>query len=154
LQVTGPEATRDLAECIAPWLRAGDTLLLSGEIGAGKTHFARSVIQTLQAAHGMAEDVPSPSFTLVQTYMAGDLEIWHADMYRLTQPDELLELGLEEALDTALCMIEWPDRLAGMAPDDALELAFTLGQAEGTRDITLTSAAPAWKTRLAGCIAA
>ncbi|PWE33469.1 tRNA (adenosine(37)-N6)-threonylcarbamoyltransferase complex ATPase subunit type 1 TsaE [Maritimibacter sp. 55A14] len=119
-----PAATARLAERMATRLAPGDTLLLDGPIGAGKTHFARALIQHLQSRHGRAEDVPSPTYTLVQIYEAGALEIWHCDLYRLGHPDELAELGLEEAYERALCLIEWPDRLGAAVPPDALRLTF------------------------------
>lgn len=126
--VTLPDeaATAHWAAALAPLLRPGDTLLLEGEIGAGKSAFARALIR---ARLGRMEDVPSPTFTLVQTYAdpAGDL--WHCDLYRLTDPEEALELGLEEAFATAICLIEWPDRLGDAAPPDALHLDFTAGEA-------------------------
>lgn len=111
-------ATERLGAWLAAHLVAGDCLLLEGPIGAGKSHLARALIR---ARLGRDEDVPSPSFTLVQTYSA-DVEIWHADLYRLTHPDELHELGLDEAFDTAITLIEWPDRLQGRAPPGALRL--------------------------------
>ncbi|MBO6603967.1 tRNA (adenosine(37)-N6)-threonylcarbamoyltransferase complex ATPase subunit type 1 TsaE [Rhodophyticola porphyridii] len=122
---TSPEATAAMAARIGAELRAGDVILLAGDLGSGKTHFARALIQSRQAEHGTAEDVPSPSFTLVQTYQAGDLEIWHCDLYRLTGADDALELGLEEAFSDALCLIEWPDRLAGRWPEGAAWLVFS-----------------------------
>lgn len=115
------DATARLGQWFAQRLKAGDCILLEGPIGAGKSHFARSFIQTRL---GRAEDVPSPTFTLVQTYQA-DLEIWHADLYRLSHPDEVLELGLETAFDSAICLIEWPDRLGKWAPRSAIRLAFS-----------------------------
>jgi tRNA threonylcarbamoyl adenosine modification protein YjeE len=120
-----PDATAALAAGLAPALSAGDVLLLAGEIGAGKTHFARALIRARLAAAGAPpEDIPSPTFTLVQTYAAGPVEIWHADLYRLTDPQEVEELGLLSAFDTALCLVEWPDRLGSLAPRGALYLAF------------------------------
>ncbi len=113
--------TDRLAACFAPHLRAGDTILLTGSIGAGKTAFCRALIRHRL---GPEEDVPSPTFTLVQTYEA-DVEIWHADLYRLTHPDEARELGLEEAFDQAICLVEWPDRLGTDAPPDAITLTLT-----------------------------
>lgn len=113
-------ATERLGIWLADALRPGDTILLEGGIGAGKTHLARSLIR---AALGRMEDVPSPTFTLVQTYEADGHEIWHADLYRLTHPDEVQELGLDAAFETAICLVEWPDRLGPLVPPDALRLA-------------------------------
>ena len=111
-----------LATRIAQLLKIGDTLLLEGSIGAGKTAFARALIR---ARLGRLEDVPFPTFTLVQTYEDADGDIWHCDLYRLTHPDEALELGLDDALENAICLIEWPDRLGQAAPKHAATLAFT-----------------------------
>jgi tRNA threonylcarbamoyladenosine biosynthesis protein TsaE len=116
------DATTALGALLAKILRAGDTVLLAGGIGAGKTHLARAFIQT--KLH-RAEDVPSPTFTIVQTYDAADCEIWHTDLYRLSHPDEVLELGLEAAFETAICFIEWPDRLGDLAPESAITVALT-----------------------------
>lgn len=119
-------ATADLAVRIAPLLRVGDCILLEGSIGAGKTLFARALIR---ARLGRLEDVPSPTFTLVQTYDDPLGDIWHCDLYRLTHPDEAIELGLLDALETAICLIEWPDRLGADQPKDAARLSFTAGTA-------------------------
>lgn len=120
LHLADADATSRLGRWFAERLNAGDCLLLNGPIGAGKSHFARALIQ---ARLGRLEDVPSPTFTLVQTYQA-DVEIWHADLYRLSHPDEVLELGLEGAFDSAICLIEWPERLGRNAPTGALTLRF------------------------------
>ena len=100
-------------------LRQGDTVLLEGPVGAGKSHIARAAIR---AVVGQATEVPSPSFTLVQVYDGPDCEIWHADLYRLTSPDEVLELGLADAMAEAIVLIEWPDRLGSLAPGGAIRL--------------------------------
>ena len=125
-------ATADKTAALGHWfaqrLGPGDCLLLRGPIGAGKSHFARSFIQSRL---GRAEDVPSPTFTLVQTYQA-DVEIWHADLYRLGHPDEVLELGLESAFDTAISLIEWPVRLGRHLPLGAIDLGFAI-EGEGRR---------------------
>jgi tRNA threonylcarbamoyladenosine biosynthesis protein TsaE len=92
-------------------------ILLDGSIGAGKSCLARAFIR---ARLGATEEVPSPTFTLVQTYEAEGTEIWHADLYRLTHPDEVWELGLDDAFETAICLVEWPDRLGVHVPPDAL----------------------------------
>lgn len=115
-------ATTRLGALLAGVVTAGDTLLLSGPIGAGKTHLARALIQ---ARLGYAEDVPSPSFTLVQTYAADGVDIWHADLYRLSHPNEVLELGLDDAFANAICLIEWPDRLGRSTPPNALTIALS-----------------------------
>ena len=112
--------TAALAANLAPLLRVGDCLLLEGPIGAGKTAFSRSLIR---ARLGRNEDVPSPTFTLVQTYEHEDGDIWHCDLYRLTHPDEAFELGLDEAFTSAICLIEWPDRLGTDVPENAALLS-------------------------------
>ena len=134
--------THHLAAQIAGILRAGDTLLLSGEIGAGKSAFARAVIRTLAGAE---IEVPSPTFTLVQTYELDTCDVWHCDLYRLTHPDEAFELGLDEAFETAVCLIEWPDRLGADTPDDALMLHFAAHQ--DTHSVSLRLTKP-WAKRL------
>jgi len=133
LSLPNAEATADLGRWLAQRLTTGDTLLLEGGIGAGKTHLARALIQARMAAAGAApEDVPSPSFTLVQVYAAGAEEIWHVDLYRLSGSGDVAELGLDTALGTALCIIEWPDRLGPLRPRDALTLALA-DHGEGRR---------------------
>lgn len=107
-----------LGRAFAQIVHAGDCLLLEGAIGAGKSHLARALIRALR---GEAEEVPSPTFTLVQTY-PGDPDIWHADLYRLTHPDEVQELGLEDAYKTAICLIEWPDRLGKSGPKNSIRV--------------------------------
>lgn len=149
LDLPSDSATAALAERIAPLLVAGDTLLLSGPIGAGKTHFARALIKARLRATGRDEDVPSPTYTLVQTYSDGGTEIWHADLYRLTGPSETTELGLDEAFRTAIVLVEWPDRLGPDAPEDALSLAFETLPDEGARRLTLSASGARWPGRIA-----
>ncbi|SNT74931.1 tRNA (adenosine(37)-N6)-threonylcarbamoyltransferase complex ATPase subunit type 1 TsaE [Paracoccus seriniphilus] len=124
-----------LARLLAVTARPGQSILLDGPVGAGKTHFARAFIRARQG--DLAEDVPSPTYTLVQTYDDPmGTEIWHADLYRLTDPSELDELGLEEAQDNAICLIEWPDRLEFL-PENAWTLAFETLDDPDLRRITL-----------------
>ncbi len=123
LIVLATEADTDaLGRLLADHLHPGDTLLLGGPIGAGKSHLARAVIRQRL---GRMEDVPSPSFTLVQTYEHPAGDIWHADLYRLSHPDEVMELGLEDAFASAICLVEWPDRLGRLAPIDAIHLTLS-----------------------------
>ena len=143
LDLPDADATEGFGIAMARLLRAGDVLLLEGPIGAGKTHFARALIR---ARLGGTEDVPSPTFTLVQVYGA-DPEIWHADLYRLTHPDEAIELGLEEAFDAAICLIEWPERLGDLLPEKDLLLQFSLLDAGASRRVLLRGAAE-WAPRL------
>jgi len=114
-------ATAAVAARFAPLLRTGDLLCLEGDLGAGKTAFARALIN---ARPGPREEVPSPTFTLVQTYPRDDLEIWHFDLYRLERPDEVWELGLEEALASGASLVEWPERAGGLLPAERLVLHF------------------------------
>jgi tRNA threonylcarbamoyl adenosine modification protein YjeE len=145
-----PAATDALADRLGAMLGAGDTLLLSGGIGAGKTHFARALIRSLQE---VPEDVPSPTFTLVQEYRTRAGPLWHADLYRLGGPDEIVELGLEAALGTAICLVEWPDRLGDLAPPDALSLHFAPGPDDDARAVELRWSDPRWTARLAQVVA-
>lgn len=115
-----PEATDALAARLATVLQPGDTLLLSGSLGAGKTHLARALIRAYLG--NPAEPVPSPTFTLVQSYEGDQSALWHADLYRLSDIAEIYELGLDEAFEEAICLIEWPDRLAPDWPEDAMLL--------------------------------
>jgi tRNA threonylcarbamoyladenosine biosynthesis protein TsaE len=148
--LSSPEETTQLAQQIAAQLQPGDCILLEGPIGAGKTHFARSLIQSLMTT---PEDVPSPTFTLVQTYDVANAELWHADLYRLSSLEEIEELGLTEAFDEAICLIEWPDRLAELTPSHALHLALALdsdmdAEHEDRRHLTLTWSDAKWQKRL------
>ena len=144
LEITLPDETAmaHFAAKIAPILSTGDTLLLEGDIGAGKSAFARALIR---ARLGRQEDVPSPTFTLVQTYEAPDGDIWHCDLYRLSHPDEAFELGLEDAFETAICLIEWPDRLGNAVTPEALRLSFSAG--DSAHHVTGAGSA-AWAKRL------
>ncbi len=119
-QLPDEAATRRLAWRIAPRLRAGDVLLLEGDLGAGKTSFARAIIRMLL---GTEAEVPSPTFTMLQVYEAPDFPIAHFDLYRLAQQDDIIELGWHSALE-GLAIVEWPSRLGGWRPGTALTLAF------------------------------
>lgn len=144
---TTPESTAQVAEMLGARLVAGDVVLLHGPVGAGKSHFARALIQSRLALLGRVEDVPSPTFTLVQSYDFDTVELWHADLYRLSTPAECDELGLLDAFESAICLVEWPDRLRDATPQGALHLHI---RPDGdARSLQFQSAAPRWRDLLA-----
>lgn len=107
-----------LAACLARRLEARDFVGLRGELGVGKTTFARGVIRAL----GGGGDVPSPTFTLVQVYDTRSAPVWHFDLYRLARPEDVYELGFEEALAEAIALVEWPERLGPLLPRDRIDV--------------------------------
>ena len=117
-------ATRRLAIDLTSILKPGDLVTLSGDLGAGKTAFARALIRHLAGDDTL--DVPSPTFTLVQTYALPRLSVVHADLFRVGQASELTELGFDEAAADSVMLLEWPDRAADALPPDRLDIAFTL----------------------------
>ena len=143
IQLPTEESTKAIAAELAQILRTGDTILLSGEIGAGKSFLCRAILR-----HVFGEDleVPSPTFTLVQTYESDTAEYWHCDLYRLTHPDEAIELGLDEAFETAICLIEWPDRLGDFGPTNALSIHMSAGDDHHTATFQGDAS---WQSRLA-----
>jgi tRNA threonylcarbamoyladenosine biosynthesis protein TsaE len=135
----------ELAANFATHLKGGDCVLLSGPVGAGKTHFARSILQTMMARDGAVEDIPSPTFTLVQVYDTSAGEVWHTDLYRLAHVDELTELGLDDAFDTAVTLVEWPDRLGDTRPARHLDLMFSMPDLDtDVRILDLESVGEGW----------
>jgi tRNA threonylcarbamoyladenosine biosynthesis protein TsaE len=127
-----------LAQPLAKDLRKRDVIALWGDLGVGKTTFARVLIQTLV---GEEIDVPSPTFTLIQTYDSTHGEIWHCDLYRLKEPEEAFELGLEDAFHDAICLIEWPERLGNLLPQRRIDITFKILD-ETTREINVTLVGP------------
>lgn len=134
------EATVRLGEDIAQALQPGDVVALIGDLGAGKTTLARSIVRCIAGDPGM--DVPSPTFTLLQVY-EGPTTVHHFDLYRLSAPDELIELGFDEALEHGLALVEWPDRAGDMLPREALQV--TLSHRGGGRVATLSGQGKAWQ---------
>lgn len=141
------DAMRALGAELFAVLRAGDAVLLDGPLGAGKTELARGIIHAAMAAEGDIEDVPSPSFTLVQPYEFNDVDIVHVDLYRLSGAADVWELGLYDALDTSICLIEWPDRMGNEAPENALRLVVSVAPETETRRVDFHGPAP-WRKRL------
>ncbi len=141
LRLACEDETLALAQKLAPWLGAGDVVLLEGPIGAGKSFFARALILSLLPT---PEDIPSPTFTLVQSYDAGRFDIWHCDLYRLSSSFEAQELGLEDAFETALCLIEWPDRLTSLTPQNALTIELQTTDIPDERLIRFSATDPRW----------
>jgi tRNA threonylcarbamoyladenosine biosynthesis protein TsaE len=141
-------ATASLARSLAAHCRLGDVIGLKGELGVGKTSFARAFINALPRPDGPgpAEEVPSPTFTLVQIYDRLPAPIWHFDLYRIEQCEEVRELGLEEALTSAITLIEWPERLGPAFPVPHLEVALSY-QPRGGRHASLCGAGD-WPRRL------
>jgi tRNA threonylcarbamoyl adenosine modification protein YjeE len=131
------QATRRLAMDVAAMLAPGDFVTLSGDLGAGKTTFARALVRHLAGDHRL--EVPSPTFTLVQTYALPRFTIVHGDLYRVSEPYELIELGFDDAPDAAV-LLEWPERIADSLPRDRLDIAFTLKPERGLnhRDARIT----------------
>lgn len=139
-------ATAALAAALAPRLRAGDALLLDGPLGAGKTSFARALIRRLA---GPGTEVPSPTFNLVLTYdLPGGVTLWHFDLYRINDPREIDELGLEDALADGISLIEWPDRLGPETLADALTLRLRPDAAGETARLAEFDGNETWAARL------
>ena len=147
ISCNSPEATHNIARRLASRLAPGDAVLLSGDVGAGKTHFARGAILSLL---DVPEDVPSPTYTLVQTYDTRSGPVRHADLYRLTDISELEELGLDLAFQDAISFVEWPDRLGVLTPPDALLIDITAPGATDDRRLTFSWTSPKWFARLEG----
>jgi tRNA threonylcarbamoyladenosine biosynthesis protein TsaE len=121
ISLPDPAATEALGAQLAGALLPGDVLFLKGDLGAGKTTLARGLV----AAWTGEDDVPSPTYTLVQTYEAPRGPLWHLDLYRLEDPEEIFDLGFEEGLQTALMVIEWPERMGAFAPRTRIELSLS-----------------------------
>lgn len=121
--LTSEAETAALAARLAGVARPGDVLLLAGPLGAGKTSFARSFIRAKLGQPTL--EVPSPTFTLVQTYQRAEASLWHYDLWRLTGADALEELAWDEA-QAGITLVEWPDRLGALMPDKALEISISL----------------------------
>lgn len=139
-------ATMALGAWLAPFLRASDVVLLKGDLGAGKTTWARGLIWAQLDVKVGETEVPSPTYTLVQTYEAPSFEIWHFDLYRLKQENDIWELGIEEALEDGVCLIEWPERIGGLLNGTELTISLNINSTGRTANIIGNAS---WEARLA-----
>jgi tRNA threonylcarbamoyladenosine biosynthesis protein TsaE len=148
IETRNPAQTAALGALVAARAKRGDTLFLNGPLGAGKTVFARAFIRARMK--DADAEVPSPTFSLVQVYEGpkGDraAPVYHFDLYRLKDAEEIFELGWEEAQGAGIALVEWAERLGGLAPAERLEIDFATGALEETRIINFTG----WADRLAG----
>ncbi|POF34113.1 tRNA (adenosine(37)-N6)-threonylcarbamoyltransferase complex ATPase subunit type 1 TsaE [Roseibium marinum] len=147
MDIPDEAATRQIANDLALVLKAGDVVCLSGDLGAGKSTFTRALLRSFAGDPEL--EVPSPTFTLVQTYTFDRFDLSHFDLYRLEDPEELEELGLDELLQTGAALIEWPEMAGGLLPQDALWIR--IGQPDedtDARGFSFCSTAPQWRQRL------
>ncbi len=137
-----PDELNAFGYALSRILRVGDLVTLRGELGSGKTSLSRAIIQGL----GVDEDVPSPTYTLVQTYLAPEFEIWHFDLYRLEVEQDFWALGIEEALERGVSLIEWPERIHSLLSGSELDLQLEFAD---TGRILTAKGNSKWKERLA-----
>jgi len=146
LELTDEAATRQLGRALAAKLEPGDVVALWGGLGAGKTSLARAIVTSLNTQE---TTVPSPTFTLVQTYETPRFTLWHCDFYRLSSQEEVVELGLDEAFARDVTLIEWPDRMGDGLPLQRLDVLLAFGADEQGRTARLKGDA-GWAERLSG----
>ncbi len=144
MHTNSADETRAVAARIAPILRAGDLLILSGDLGGGKTAF----VQGLAAAMGISEPVTSPTYVLAQTY-EGPLRLHHLDLYRLDSAAEVMDLAVPELLaDRAVTAIEWGERFLEQLPPEYLQIRFALGNGIDERILEIEPVGPSWQSRI------
>ncbi len=146
IELAGLKDTHNLAERIAALAEIGDVIALGGDLGTGKTEFARAFIRNLTDPE---EEVPSPTFTLVQTYEGQSGEIYHFDLYRINTPEEVLELGIEDAFRDGISIIEWPEKMGQFLPRGRLDIHLTITKGKNHRQAELIAHGH-WAERLRG----
>ena len=145
INISNEQEMSALAIIMGQNIKSNDILLLKGEIGAGKSYFSRKLIQSQQT---FPEEVPSPTFTLVQTYETKLGEIWHVDLYRLTNAEGLIELGLSEAFDEKICLIEWPELALDIVPETFLSLEILITAEQKRRVKFSWASSESWAQRI------
>ncbi len=144
IELPGEGATAALAGRFAGLARRADVIALRGPLGSGKTSFARAFIR---ARFGTREEVPSPTFTLVEIYGPSPPLVWHFDLFRLARPAEVWELGIEDALADGISLIEWPERIGDLLPRERLDIEFAFGADADARTAILAPSS-GWTGRL------
>ena len=124
IEIANEDETRKLADTVASFVGSNDLVTLSGDLGVGKTAFARALIRRLTADPDL--EAPSPTFTLMQVYEGANFPIVHADLYRIGNPEELGELGWDEATESALVLVEWAERAGGALPAERLDIRMSI----------------------------
>lgn len=153
IELPAPADSEALGRRLAALLRPGDVVALHGDLGAGKTTLARALIRALPGPEGSnTEEVPSPTFTLLQCYPRRPADVWHFDLYRIEHPEEVYELGIEEAFAEGISLIEWPERMGALLPADRLDVTLSYRDADGAasgegRRATLRGGGD-WQSRL------
>jgi tRNA threonylcarbamoyladenosine biosynthesis protein TsaE len=143
LALPNPAATDDLGRKLAAILKPGDVVALEGPLGSGKTALARAAIRALTSPQ---EEVPSPTFTLVQSYECARGPLYHFDLYRLEAPDQAVELGIDDAFAEGISLVEWPDRLGGYLPRRHLTITLAAGEDKDSR-VARIAGGVQWKER-------
>jgi len=144
--VADEAGTRRLADDVAAILQPGDVIALHGDLGMGKSALARAIIRRLAGDTGL--EVPSPTFTLVQSYETARLPVHHFDLYRLADPDELVEIGFFDLVVDGVALIEWPDRAGGDLPADRLDIVISEGESREARHFEFRTTSDRWDERL------
>ncbi|WP_417813948.1 tRNA (adenosine(37)-N6)-threonylcarbamoyltransferase complex ATPase subunit type 1 TsaE [Thalassospira alkalitolerans] len=139
--------TEILAGQLAACAKPGDVILMHGTLGMGKSAFCRAYIRAL--ANNSHEEVPSPTFTLVQVYELDPVPVWHFDLYRLSDPEEVHELDIEDAFADGVSLIEWPDRLEYLTPENRLDIHIEPGSNVDGRVFQLIPHGEDWENRIA-----
>ena len=130
--------TRRFAFCLSQFMAPGRVFSISGPLGAGKSELARGMVT---AVCGPQDDIPSPTFTIVQPYLSdAGFEVWHMDLYRLETAEQALALGIEDAFYECCCLIEWPDKLQELLPEDQIRIDLAMGSDSRARVLALAAA--------------